>query len=83
MSDGAAPPLRLESVGRRYRTEAGELPILVAADLTRRGKPPLVLTSGAIIGSAASSALFDQTYDDYRSRLARVYGGTGPSESAS
>ena len=32
MSDGAAaPPLRLESVGRRYRTEAGDLPILVAA----------------------------------------------------
>jgi len=32
MSDGPAPPLRLEGVARRYRTEAGELPVLAAAD---------------------------------------------------
>ena len=65
-----------------YAVVVNMLKVLVAADLTRRGKPPLVLTSGAIIGSAASSALFDQTYDDYRARLARVYGGAGPSGEA-
>ena len=40
MSDAAAPPLRLEGVERRYRTEAGELPVLRGADLeVRRAKP--------------------------------------------
>src|SRR3712207_8216336 len=29
-----APPLRLQAVERRFRTEAGELPVLRGADLT-------------------------------------------------
>ncbi len=59
-----------------YAVIVNMLKVLVAADLTRRGKPPLVLTSGAVIGGAASAALFDRTYDDYRARLVRAYGGT-------
>jgi uncharacterized phosphosugar-binding protein len=47
----------------------------VADGLTRRGQPPLVLTSSVLIGSEASAALFDKTYDDYRDRIAQVYGG--------
>ena len=47
---------------------------LVAAELTRRGQPPLVLTSSVLIGSQASAELFDRTYDDYRARVAQVYG---------
>ena len=30
--------------------------------------------SAALIGSEASAELFDRTYDDYRARLAQVYG---------
>jgi len=49
MSSGgsAAPPLRLEAVARRYRTEAGELPVLTAADLT--------LQAGEIVALVAPS----------------------------
>jgi uncharacterized phosphosugar-binding protein len=58
-----------------YAAVVNALKCLVAAELTRRGKPPLVLTSSLLIGSAASAELFDRTYDDYRARIARVYGG--------
>jgi lipoprotein-releasing system ATP-binding protein len=47
MSDRSAPPLRLEGVARRYRTEAGELPVLAAADLT--------LQAGEIVALVAPS----------------------------
>ena len=47
MSDRPAPPLRLEGVARRYRTEAGELPVLAAADLT--------LQAGEIVALVAPS----------------------------
>lgn len=57
-----------------YAVVVNMLKALVAAELTRRGQPPLVLTSGALIGSTASSELFDRTYDDYRARVAQVYG---------
>ncbi len=57
-----------------YAVVVNMLKSLVAAELTKRGQPPLVLTSGALIGSAASSELFDKTYDDYRARVAQVYG---------
>jgi uncharacterized phosphosugar-binding protein len=52
---------------------------LVAAELTRRGQPPLVLTSSVLIGSQASAELFEHTYDDYRARIARLYSGTDKS----
>lgn len=47
----------------------------VAEKLTAMGKPPLVLTSSVLIGSEASKQRFDDSYDDYRTRIRRVYGG--------
>lgn len=58
-----------------YVAIVNALKCLVADQLTRRGQPPLVLTSGALIGSQASAELFDKTYDDYRARVAQVYSG--------
>lgn len=46
----------------------------IAEKLVARGKPPLVLTSSVLIGSEESQRRFDQSYDDYRRRLKRVYG---------
>lgn len=60
-----------------YAAVVNALKCLVAADLTRRGQPPLVLTSGVLIGGQASAELFDRTYDDYRDRVAQVYGARG------
>jgi uncharacterized phosphosugar-binding protein len=57
-----------------YVAVVNALKCLVANELTKRGQPPLVLTSSVLIGSQASAALFDKTYDDYRSRVAQVYG---------
>jgi uncharacterized phosphosugar-binding protein len=57
-----------------YGIVVNTLKCLVADELTRRGQPPLVLTSGALIGGKASAELFDRTYDDYRARVAQVYG---------
>jgi hypothetical protein len=51
------------------------LKCLVADELTKRGQPPLVLTSSTLIGSAASAELFDRTYDDFRARIAPLYSG--------
>jgi lipoprotein-releasing system ATP-binding protein len=47
MSDAGAPPLRLQGVERRYRTEAGELPVLRGADLE--------LAAGEIVALVAPS----------------------------
>lgn len=58
-----------------YAVIVNALKCMVADELTRRGQPPLVLTSGVLIGSEASAKLFDETYDDYRARIAQVYGG--------
>ena len=57
-----------------YAAVGNALKCLVAAELTRRGQPPLVLTSGVLIGSERSAELFERTYDDYRARVAQVYG---------
>jgi uncharacterized phosphosugar-binding protein len=51
---------------------------LVAEKLTARGKPPLVLTSSYFIGEEQSHRQFDQVYDDYRSRIQRVFGCPEP-----
>jgi hypothetical protein len=39
------------------------------------GQPPLVLTGGVLIGAEKSAELFERTYDDYRERVKKVYGG--------
>ena len=46
----------------------------VAEKLVVRGVPLHVLTSSALIGSEAASARFDQSYDEYRRRVRRVFG---------
>ena len=46
----------------------------IAEKLTELGKPPIVLTSSYFIGSEASKQRFDDCYDDYRSRVKKVYG---------
>jgi uncharacterized phosphosugar-binding protein len=51
------------------------LKCLIAAELTAEGQPPHVLTSAYFIGAEASQRQFDATYDDYRDRIKRVYGG--------
>jgi uncharacterized phosphosugar-binding protein len=57
-----------------YAIVVNMLKCLVADELTRQGQPPLVLTSGVLIGRQASAELFERTYDDYRARVAQVYG---------
>lgn len=47
----------------------------VAEGLTRRGQPPLVLTSSVLVGAKASGEIFEKTYDDFRTRALRAYGG--------
>ena len=46
----------------------------IAEKLTALGKPPIVLTSSFFIGSEASSKRFDECYDDYRTRVRKVFG---------
>jgi len=46
----------------------------VAEKLAALGKPPIVLTSSFFIGNEASQQRFDDCYDDYRTRVQRVYG---------
>ncbi len=53
---------------------ANTLKVMVAERLTKIGKMPPVLTSSFFIGDAASARRFDECYDDYRSRVRRVYG---------
>lgn len=49
--------------------------VSVAEKLTAMGQPPHVLTSSYFIGAEESARRFDLTYDDYRARVRRVYGG--------
>jgi len=58
-----------------YAAIVNALKCAVAQKLTAMGQPPLVLTSGVLIGGEASADLFERTYDDYRDRVKKVYGG--------
>jgi len=60
-----------------YAAAVNALKCLVAAELTRLGQPPLVLTSAVLAGPAAAD-LFERTYDDYRARVARAWGAPAP-----
>jgi uncharacterized phosphosugar-binding protein len=51
------------------------LKVEIAGRLTQMGQPPLVLTSSYFIGAEESQKRFDDSYDDFRQRLRRVYGG--------
>ncbi|MBC7871793.1 MAG: SIS domain-containing protein [Chitinophagaceae bacterium] len=61
------------TVGAAIVTNA--LKCAIAEKLTAKGHPPLVLTSGYFIGGEQSKKRFDDSYDDYRARVRRVYGG--------
>ncbi|MBC7813598.1 MAG: SIS domain-containing protein, partial [Burkholderiales bacterium] len=54
---------------------ANAIKVVVAEKLAAMGKPPIVLTSAYFIGAEASKKRFDDSYDDYRARIRRVYGG--------
>jgi uncharacterized phosphosugar-binding protein len=45
----------------------------VARLLTEAGSPPKVLTSACHLGADRASALFEETYDDYRRRIGVLY----------
>lgn len=51
------------------------LKVLVAAELARRGQPPLVLAGAWKMGPEASAQRFEDAYDDHRDRVKVVYGG--------
>ena len=77
--DGLEDPVGPGStVGAATVTNA--LKCLIAEKLTKAGKPPMVLTSGYFIGSDESAKRFDDVYDDYRSRIQRVYGCSDDAE---
>jgi uncharacterized phosphosugar-binding protein len=52
------------------------LKVSIAARLAALGHPPLVLTSSYFIGAAASAQRFEDSYNDYRRRVQRVFGCT-------
>ena len=52
----------------------------VALRLARAGKPPKVLTSGAVIGSKRAVRLFEAAYDEHARRLAKLYERIGAKE---
>ncbi|HHY89720.1 MAG TPA: SIS domain-containing protein [Chloroflexi bacterium] len=49
--------------------------VRLAQLLTEAGQPPLVLTSSYFVGEEESRKRFDATYDDFRRRVKKVYGG--------
>ena len=48
--------------------------VLIAERLVALGKPPIVLSSALLVGAERSRARFDAAYDDYRTRVKKVYG---------
>lgn len=49
----------------------------VANLLTQAGKPPKVLTAGAVIGAEKATELFQSAYDEHAHRLAGLYKNVG------
>jgi uncharacterized phosphosugar-binding protein len=49
----------------------------VAARLTRAGKPPRVLTAGAVLGKERATEIFESAYDEHAHRLAKLYVDVG------
>ncbi len=71
--DGLADPVGPGStIGAATITNA--LKCSIAEKLTALGKPPRVLSSSYFLGAEAAAQRFDDCYDEYRSRVKRVYG---------
>jgi len=49
----------------------------VADRLTKAGKPPKVLTAGALVGKEKATELFEAAYDEHARRLAKLYENIG------
>ena len=49
----------------------------LADRLTKAGKPPLVLTAGALVGKERATELFEAAYDEHARRLAKLYAEIG------
>jgi uncharacterized phosphosugar-binding protein len=45
----------------------------VADRLTKAGKPPRVLTAGALVGKEKATELFEAAYDEHARRMAKLY----------
>jgi uncharacterized phosphosugar-binding protein len=54
-----------------------------AQRLVAAGRPPLVLSGGAIVGAKRAAELFEAAYDEHARRLARLYEGLGRDAAAS
>lgn len=50
----------------------------VARRLTEAGRPPKVLTAGAVVGRARATEIFESAYDEHARRLAKLYENLGP-----
>jgi uncharacterized phosphosugar-binding protein len=70
MSDPVGPG---STIGATAVTNA--LKVEIAQRLVQKGIQPLVLTSSVLIGSEASQRQFNASYDDFRRRMRRAYGG--------
>lgn len=53
----------------------------VAQRLTDAGKPPKVLSAGAIVGTERATELFESAYDEHAHRLAKLYEQVGIKQS--
>lgn len=53
----------------------------VAARLVAAGRPPKVLTAGAVVGAERATELFEAAYDEHARRIAPYYAGLGASDS--
>jgi uncharacterized phosphosugar-binding protein len=49
----------------------------IAKRLTEAGKPPKVLTAGAIVGTERATELFEAAYDEHAHRLAELFKNVG------
>ena len=70
MNDPVGPG---STIGATAVTNA--LKVEIAQRLVQKDIQPLVLTSSVLIGSEASQKQFDASYDDFRRRMRRAYGG--------
>lgn len=70
LSDPVGPG---STIGAAAVTNA--LKVEIADRLVKRGIRPLVLTSGVFIGPEASQQRFEASYDEFRRRIRRAYGG--------